>query len=57
MDSTHLINDRHIQSGATGRWKEELTQDQQDEVNRTFAEVIARFGFDAAAPERSPSAE
>lgn len=57
MDSTHFINDRHIQSGATGRWKEELTQDQQDEVNRTFAEVIARLGFDAAAPGRSPSAE
>jgi len=47
MDKTHLLNDRHIQSGATGRWLEELTPDQQDRVNQVFAHPIRVLGFGA----------
>ncbi len=50
MDRTHLINDRHIQSGATGRWRDELTPAQQDRVNRVFAHPIRMLGFDAPDP-------
>lgn len=42
-DPETLINDRHIQSGKTGRWKEELTEEQQlvvEQVFRTFVKKI-----------------
>ncbi len=46
-DRRHLITDRHIQSGKTGRWREELSEDDQDLVNRAFGPLIQVLGFDA----------
>ncbi len=42
-----LITDRHIQSGRTGRWRDELSADQQQHVCGVFAPVIKSLGFDA----------
>lgn len=44
-DEKSLITDRHIQSGETGRWKEELGPDQQEELNRVFANILQQIGF------------
>ena len=44
-DPETLINDRHIQSGATGRWREELTSDQQGVVCERFASILSRYGY------------
>ncbi len=46
-DQQTLINDRHIQSGASGRWRGELTPDQQEAANEKFAAIIERYGFPA----------
>lgn len=45
-DSDSLITDRHIQSGKTGRWKDELDQDQQAAVNQAFAAIVSQLGLD-----------
>jgi hypothetical protein len=45
-DAESLITDRHIQSGKTGRWKEELGHEEQDELDRVFASIIGQLGFD-----------
>ncbi len=47
-DEQHLITDRHIQSGKTGRWRDELDPVQQQEVQRRFAQLVDVLGFDAA---------
>lgn len=47
FDRKHLITDRHIQHGRSGRWRNELSSAQQVLVNRHFAGVIARLGFDS----------
>jgi len=44
---TSLITDRHIQSGRSGRWRDELTLEQQQQVCSVFAAVIKSLGFDA----------
>lgn len=44
-DTMTLINDRHIQSGASGRWQTELDEDQQERVNEAFAPLLKRFGY------------
>lgn len=44
-DRETLINDRHIQSGAVGRWRSELTPEQQVDANERFAEIIRRYGY------------
>jgi hypothetical protein len=41
-DSETFINDRHIQSGKIGRWKEELNEDQQLKVNEAFKEFVEK---------------
>ncbi len=46
-DVRTLINDRHIQSGASGRWRGELTEDQQKTINERFAPLLQRYGYDA----------
>lgn len=45
FDEASLITDRHIQSGKTGRWKDELDTDQQEELNRVFESIITQLGF------------
>lgn len=45
MDRTHLLTDRHIQSGRSGRWRTELSQPQQQAVCERFAPVIDLFGM------------
>ena len=47
-DRETLINDRHIQSGVSGRWKSELTEDQQSVATERFAKILTRFGYEAA---------
>ena len=44
-DRATLINDRHIQSGAVGRWRSELDSNQQAEAAGRFAEIIRRYGY------------
>ena len=44
-DQQTLINDRHIQSGASGRWRSELTDGQQEAAAEKFASIIERYGF------------
>ena len=44
-DPRTLINDRHIQSGASGRWRTELDDAQQARVNGAFASLLERFGY------------
>ncbi len=46
-DVRTLINDHHIQSGASGRWRGELTEDQQKTINERFAPLLQRYGYDA----------
>lgn len=45
-DRMTLINDRHIQSGASGRWREELDETQQAEINKAFAPILERYGYE-----------
>lgn len=44
-DPRSLINDRHIQSGAAGRWRTELSETDQRRVNDVFAPLIQRYGY------------
>jgi hypothetical protein len=44
--ATSLINDRHIQSGKIGRWRLELTPEQQAVATARFERVIKRLGFE-----------
>jgi hypothetical protein len=44
---THFINDRHIQSGAEGRWRTELSAEQRDIATRKFAPLLAELGLDS----------
>lgn len=46
IDRTHLITDRHIQSGTNGRWRTELITPHRKEVNEKFAALIDVLGFD-----------
>lgn len=39
-DAATLINDRHIQSGAVGRWKTELTDDEKARAATIFASLV-----------------
>lgn len=44
---THFINDRHIQSGAEGRWRRELSAAQQEIARQRFAPLLAELGLPA----------
>ena len=44
-DRQTLINDRHIQSGATGRWRDELDAAQQAQINEAYAPILQRYGY------------
>lgn len=44
-DPRTLINDRHIQSGATGRWRQELSEADRNAANERFAGLIQRYGY------------
>ncbi len=44
-DPKTLINDRHIQSGASGRWRSELDDVQQQAVTARFAQIMKRYGY------------
>lgn len=44
-DPKTLINDRHIQSGASGRWRQELSEADQNAANERFADLLKRYGF------------
>lgn len=44
-DPKTLINDRHIQSGASGRWRSELDEAQQAQVNEVFQPLLQKFGY------------
>ena len=45
-DKVTLINDRHIQSGISGRWKTELTDEQQQIVNARFKPILQKYGYE-----------
>jgi hypothetical protein len=47
-DEQRLITDRHIQSGRSGRWRDELDPLEQLQVNERFAPLVQVLGFDAA---------
>lgn len=42
-DADSFINDRHIQSGKIGRWKDELTPEQQERVTKVFEGIIEKL--------------
>ncbi len=44
-DPRTLINDRHIQSGASGRWRQELSEAERNAANERFAGLIQRYGY------------
>ena len=45
-DPRTLLNDRHIQSGRTGRWRDELTLSEQQQVQSELDKWIERFGYE-----------
>ncbi len=45
IDQEHLLTDRHIQSGAIGRWKSELTSAQQSRCCDQFEPIVDALGF------------
>lgn len=51
-DPATLINDRHIQSGAFGRWKTELDPDQQALANERLRPILLRYGYAAEETDR-----
>lgn len=44
-DPETLINDRHIQSGATGRWRKELTDDEKAIVAEVLDPLVDALGY------------
>jgi len=44
--TTHFINDRHIQSGESGRWQRELTAEQQRLATDKFLTLLKQLGFE-----------
>lgn len=44
-DPRTLINDRHIQSGATGRWRLELSESDQNAANEQFGPLLRKYGY------------
>ncbi|MEP1538516.1 MAG: sulfotransferase domain-containing protein [Paracoccaceae bacterium] len=45
-DSVTLINDRHIQSGASGRWREEFPSTQHELITGRFTHILDNFGYE-----------
>ena len=48
-DADTLINARHIQSGRIGRWRTELSAEQQRRANRRFGPILAALGYEPDA--------
>jgi hypothetical protein len=46
FDSRHLITDRHLQSGKSGRWRDELTPADSRLVDASFTRLVQLLGFD-----------
>lgn len=46
-DPETLINDRHIQSGATGRWRQELSVEDQKIVAEALGPFVNALGYEA----------
>ena len=44
--TVHFINDRHIQSGRSGRWMRELTAEEQGIATRHFKPLLLELGFE-----------
>jgi hypothetical protein len=44
--TTHFINDRHIQSGKAGRWRDELTPDEQQRVTLHYHALLDELGME-----------
>ena len=44
-DPRTLINDRHIQSGAAGRWRSELSESDQNAANEQFGPLLKKYGY------------
>jgi len=44
-DPETLINDRHIQSGATGRWRQELSDEQRAIVTEALKPFVDKLGY------------
>lgn len=42
---THFINDRHIQSGRSGRWRRELSPDQRRQATDHFKDLLQELGY------------
>jgi len=41
----HFINDRHIQSGRSGRWRREMSPDQRRRSTEHFKELLIELGY------------
>jgi len=44
--AVHFINDRHIQSGAEGRWRRELSAEQQEIARARFGPLLVELGYE-----------
>lgn len=44
--TTHFINDRHIQSGRSGRWRKELTAAQQRDATEHYRPLLVELGYE-----------
>jgi hypothetical protein len=49
--ATHFITDRHIQSGIDGRWRYELSAEQQEITRRRFGPLLAELGYERPLPD------
>lgn len=47
--TTHFINDRHIQSGRSGRWRRELSLDQRKVATDHFQPLLKELGYSLEA--------
>jgi hypothetical protein len=52
VDPVTLLHDNHLGGGKIGRWKDELTPSQQQQLSRLFAPVLGILGYET---ERSES--
>lgn len=43
--TTHFINDRHIQSGRSGRWRRELSPEQRKQSTEHFRDLLQELGY------------
>jgi hypothetical protein len=48
VDNLTFIHEKHVQSAKSGRWKTELSQDEQRRVNEAFAPWLLSMGYETS---------